>query len=112
MILSPLIEVTEPQKRFLPNDNVDGVRPSHHLNDSKTMFGNPWPSFRYSNIVRPEGPDPPVYYVRSHPGFNRPSSGPPCVLCARVKLSCRHSYGRVRHLDVFLVLGSEPTHPK
>ncbi|KAH9065495.1 N-acyl-phosphatidylethanolamine-hydrolyzing phospholipase D [Lactarius vividus] len=48
MSLAPHVEVTEPPKRFPPDDNVDGVRPSHHLNDSKTMFGNPWPSFRYS----------------------------------------------------------------
>ncbi|KAH9037151.1 N-acyl-phosphatidylethanolamine-hydrolyzing phospholipase D [Lactarius hengduanensis] len=49
----PSIEVTEPPRRF-PSGYVDGhgVRPSHHMNDSKTRFTNPWPSFRaqtYSN---------------------------------------------------------------
>ncbi|KAH9179149.1 N-acyl-phosphatidylethanolamine-hydrolyzing phospholipase D [Lactarius sanguifluus] len=48
MSLAPHVEVTEPPKRFPSDNSVDGVRPSHHLNDSKTMFGNPWPSFRYS----------------------------------------------------------------
>ncbi|KAI9443122.1 N-acyl-phosphatidylethanolamine-hydrolyzing phospholipase D [Lactarius indigo] len=41
----PFIEVTEPPRRF-PSGYVDGVRPSHHMNDSKTRFTNPWPSFR------------------------------------------------------------------
>ncbi|KAH8998664.1 N-acyl-phosphatidylethanolamine-hydrolyzing phospholipase D [Lactarius akahatsu] len=44
---SPSIEVTEPPRRF-SSGYVDGVRPSHHMNDSKTRFTNPWPSFRYS----------------------------------------------------------------
>ncbi|KAH9042216.1 hypothetical protein EDB85DRAFT_1238467 [Lactarius pseudohatsudake] len=42
----PSIEVTEPPRRF-PSGYVGGVRPSHHMNDSKTRFTNPWPSFRY-----------------------------------------------------------------
>ncbi|KAH8982899.1 N-acyl-phosphatidylethanolamine-hydrolyzing phospholipase D [Lactarius akahatsu] len=43
----PSIEVTEPPRRF-PSGYADGVRPSHHVNDSKTRFTNPWPwpSFR------------------------------------------------------------------
>ncbi|KAH9003533.1 N-acyl-phosphatidylethanolamine-hydrolyzing phospholipase D [Lactarius hatsudake] len=41
----PSIEVTEPPRRF-PSGYEDGVRPSHHVNDSKTRFTNPWPSFR------------------------------------------------------------------
>jgi len=40
------IEVIEPPRRF-PSGYVDGVRPSHHLNDNKTRFTNPWPSFRH-----------------------------------------------------------------
>lgn len=43
----PHIEVTELPKRFPPS-TLDGGRPSHHLNDSQTLFGNPWPSFRYA----------------------------------------------------------------
>ncbi|KAI0304495.1 N-acyl-phosphatidylethanolamine-hydrolyzing phospholipase D [Multifurca ochricompacta] len=39
------VTVTEPPRRF-PSGYVDGVRPSHHLNNSKTRFTNPWPSFR------------------------------------------------------------------
>ncbi|KAH9969505.1 N-acyl-phosphatidylethanolamine-hydrolyzing phospholipase D [Russula dissimulans] len=42
---SPSIEVTEPPRRF-PTGFADGVRPSHHLNGTKTKFANPWPSFR------------------------------------------------------------------
>ncbi|KAH8989644.1 N-acyl-phosphatidylethanolamine-hydrolyzing phospholipase D [Lactarius hatsudake] len=41
----PSIEVTVPPRRF-PSGYVDGVRPSHHMNNSKTRFTNPWPSFR------------------------------------------------------------------
>lgn len=52
MSLAPHVVVTEPPKRFPPDDNVDGVRPSHHLNDSKTMFGNPWPSFRFQSLLQ------------------------------------------------------------
>src|SRR5260221_12053160 len=43
----PHIEVTDLPKRFPPS-TLDGGRPGHHLNDSKTLFGNPWPSFRYA----------------------------------------------------------------
>jgi N-acyl-phosphatidylethanolamine-hydrolysing phospholipase D len=50
MSFAPHVEVTESPRRF-PLSNVDGARPSHHLNDSKTMFGNPWPSFRYLSLV-------------------------------------------------------------
>ncbi|KAF8478054.1 N-acyl-phosphatidylethanolamine-hydrolyzing phospholipase D [Russula ochroleuca] len=39
------VEVTEPPRRFV-SGYVDGVRPNHHMNDSKTKFVNPWPSFR------------------------------------------------------------------
>ncbi|KAI0259842.1 N-acyl-phosphatidylethanolamine-hydrolyzing phospholipase D [Gloeopeniophorella convolvens] len=45
---APHIEVTEPPRRF-PSGYVDGVRPSHHLNDNKTRFINPWPSFRFQS---------------------------------------------------------------
>lgn len=51
MTPAPHVEVTEPPKRFPPG-NVGGVRPSHHLNDSKTMFGNPWPSFRFQSRLQ------------------------------------------------------------
>jgi hypothetical protein len=34
-----------PPRRF-PSGYVDGVRPSHHMNNTKTKFANPWPSFR------------------------------------------------------------------
>jgi hypothetical protein len=43
----PNIEVTDLPKRFPPS-TLDSGRPGHHLNDSKTLFGNPWPSFRYA----------------------------------------------------------------
>ncbi|KAI9458808.1 N-acyl-phosphatidylethanolamine-hydrolyzing phospholipase D [Russula earlei] len=45
MASSSSIEVIEPPRRF-PSGYADGVRPSHHLNDNKTKFTNPWPSFR------------------------------------------------------------------
>ena len=45
MSLPPAIEVTVPPKRF-PSGYVDGVRPSHHMNNTKTKFTNPWQSFR------------------------------------------------------------------
>jgi len=56
MSLLSAIEVTIPPKRF-PSDYVDGVRPSHHMNNTKTKFANPWPSFRlvavdvYSSLI-------------------------------------------------------------
>ncbi|KAI0252431.1 N-acyl-phosphatidylethanolamine-hydrolyzing phospholipase D [Lactifluus subvellereus] len=51
MSLAPHVEVTELPRRF-PLSNVDGARPSHHLNNSKTMFGNPWPSFRFQSLFQ------------------------------------------------------------
>jgi hypothetical protein len=45
MSLLPAIEVTVPPARF-PSGYVDGVRPSHHKNNTKTKFANPWQSFR------------------------------------------------------------------
>ncbi|KAH9971903.1 N-acyl-phosphatidylethanolamine-hydrolyzing phospholipase D [Lactifluus volemus] len=51
MSFVPHVEVTEPTRRF-PLGNVPGARPSHHLNDSKTMFGNPWPSFRFQSTFQ------------------------------------------------------------
>jgi len=47
----PHIEVTEAPKRF-PSSRADDARPSHHLNDSKTLFGNPWPSFRFQSLFQ------------------------------------------------------------
>ena len=41
----PGIEVTVPPRRF-PSGYVNGVRPSHHMNNTKTKFANPWQSFR------------------------------------------------------------------
>src|SRR5712675_247168 len=36
------VEVTESPKRSLSSScRADDARPSHHLNDSKTLFGNP-----------------------------------------------------------------------
>lgn len=40
--------VIEPPRRF-PSGYVNGKRPAHHLNDSKSKFHNPWPSFRYQS---------------------------------------------------------------
>jgi len=37
--------------RFPPS-TLDGGRPGHHLNDSKTLFGNPWPSFRFQSLLQ------------------------------------------------------------
>ena len=45
MSLPSAIEVTVPPRRFA-SGYVDGVRPSHHMNNTKTKFANPWPSFR------------------------------------------------------------------
>ncbi|KAI0300367.1 N-acyl-phosphatidylethanolamine-hydrolyzing phospholipase D [Russula brevipes] len=47
----PHIEVTDPPRRF-PSNGADGATPSHHLNGSKTLFGNPWPSFRFQTLVQ------------------------------------------------------------
>ncbi|KAF8478055.1 N-acyl-phosphatidylethanolamine-hydrolyzing phospholipase D [Russula ochroleuca] len=51
MLPPPQIEVTDPPRRFPPS-SVDGVPLSHHLNDSKTLFGNPWPSFRFQSPLQ------------------------------------------------------------
>ncbi|KAI9510614.1 N-acyl-phosphatidylethanolamine-hydrolyzing phospholipase D [Russula earlei] len=51
MLSPPHIEVTEPARRF-PPCGVDNTRPSHHLNDSKTLFGNPWLSFRFQSLFQ------------------------------------------------------------
>ena len=58
MSLLPTIEVTVPPRRF-PSGYVDGVRPSHHTNNTKTKFANPWQSFRlvamnvYASLLNP-----------------------------------------------------------
>ncbi|KAI9462391.1 N-acyl-phosphatidylethanolamine-hydrolyzing phospholipase D [Lactarius psammicola] len=41
----PPIEATEPPRRF-PSGYVDDAHLGHHMNDSKTRFTNPLPSFR------------------------------------------------------------------
>lgn len=72
----PHIEVTELPKRFPPS-TLDGGRPSHHLNDTKTLFGNPWPSFRYATTFCVLCPwlTPVVLSLDS----SRPSNGSPYV---------------------------------
>jgi hypothetical protein len=67
----PHIEVTDPPKRF-PSNGADGALPSHHLNDSKTLFGNPWPSFRWSMTSLF---DPRSLWWLSPPDSNRPCNG-------------------------------------
>ncbi|KAI0059648.1 N-acyl-phosphatidylethanolamine-hydrolyzing phospholipase D [Artomyces pyxidatus] len=44
----PTITVSEPPRRF-PSGSEGGKRPVHHLNNSKSKFQNPWPSFRYQS---------------------------------------------------------------
>jgi len=68
------------------------------------MFGNPWPSFRYSEV-----PVPPVYHDRSHPDSDRPPVG------LRAYLPLELSYGniltgRVRH-PVLAVSARSPRIP-
>ncbi|ETW81378.1 hypothetical protein HETIRDRAFT_474791 [Heterobasidion irregulare TC 32-1] len=42
------ITVHEPPRRFPPADGSGGDgRPAHHLDDTRTKFGNPWSSFRF-----------------------------------------------------------------
>ncbi|KAH9997975.1 N-acyl-phosphatidylethanolamine-hydrolyzing phospholipase D [Russula vinacea] len=51
MLPPPHVEVIDPPRRFPPS-SVDGAAPSHHLNNSKTLFGNPWPSFRFQSTLQ------------------------------------------------------------
>lgn len=38
-----LVTVTRP-----PRAVNDATRPPHHMNDTKSLFANPWPSFKYA----------------------------------------------------------------
>ncbi|KAI0035175.1 N-acyl-phosphatidylethanolamine-hydrolyzing phospholipase D [Vararia minispora EC-137] len=45
---APIINVVEPPRKF-PSLSINGARPAHHLNDTKSKFYPPWPSFRYQD---------------------------------------------------------------
>jgi hypothetical protein len=40
-----LVTVTRPPKQ--EGTTSEGARPAHHMNNTKSLFANPWPSYRY-----------------------------------------------------------------
>jgi hypothetical protein len=42
---SGLVTVTRPPKQEGTTPEV--VRPAHHMNNTKSLFANPWPSYKY-----------------------------------------------------------------